>query len=119
VKPTEFPVQHLAETEAVMVGQADMQRQRARAAMSGLLPEVLNGYQGDMKLNEGSSRIALAAGFYESALAYYESARMVTAAMYRTIADLDRAAAREAVSGEVSPADVPASEAPGVDWSDQ
>ena len=93
MKPTDFPIERLNGVEAVLIGQADAQRSRARRASVGRVE--LEPYTGHAETVDQPTG-PLAAGYYESALAYYEAARQIRQATNDIIADLDRAAANEA-----------------------
>lgn len=67
MKPEDFPMERLSQLEGALIGMADSQRERARVAtQQGPAPQDHQA----MLAAAGSPH-----GFYESALAYYESAR--------------------------------------------
>lgn len=87
MQPQDFPVEYLSNLEGTLIGTADVQRDRARAATL----EGADAPKGDHRNIPGHP-----IGFYESALAYYESARQVTQATHAIVKDLaDKAAAEQ------------------------
>lgn len=90
MKPTDFPIERLAELENTFIGMADAQRQRAR--VNAVQPD------GDPIVPHPSDPVAIPGtpdGFYESALAYYEAARAVKIASDEMIRTLARIGAAE------------------------
>lgn len=85
MKPTDFPIHQLAELESNLTAQAFDQLGKAR--------EALSGASGD-----------LATACYESSLAYLEASRQASRRRDNVIAELDRAAAREAADAGSEPA---------------
>lgn len=90
MKPQDFPVNHMMNVECALIAQADANRTRAREAAERL--ETGEPPNSNRPMFSGGTPI----GYYESALAYYEAARQVNGATSRVVADLDRAAAKEA-----------------------